>query len=190
MSRKRESFQEPARRSAGGLAERLADELKSGKESGQPMVYEKEFPTGKLRVNVIWDAWDRLSLEERTGVILRAYELVEGRDYRDRIALASGLTVPEAYAAGMLPYQVITALRQGDPLTFEDARKATLEEGASMLVNPNALQLRFPTQEEAKACVERLVRRFPGSEPVWMIQPEMMLPEFAAVQDAAEADEQ
>jgi hypothetical protein len=44
------------------------------------------------------------------------YEQAEGAAYRDRIALASGLTVPEAHAAGMLPYQIIAALRKNDPV--------------------------------------------------------------------------
>ncbi len=108
------------------LAERLANELRSNRECGQPVIEEQEFPNGKLRVTVIWDDWDRLPLEERTAVVLRAYELAEGRDYRNRIFLASGLTVPEAHAAGMLPYQIIPALRSSDPVTAEQCRQAML----------------------------------------------------------------
>src|SRR5437588_9629452 len=106
----------------GALAERLASELKRSKECGQPLIYEQEFRTGRVRVTVIWDDWDKLPLQERTATILRAYEIAEGPEARERIALASGLTVPEAHAAGMLPYQIITALRRTDPVTFEQAR--------------------------------------------------------------------
>ena len=84
-------------------------------------------------MNVIWDAWDRLSHEDRTAAILHAYEKAEGREYRDRIALASGLTIPEAHAAGWLPYQVIAAVRKSDPVTVEQCRKALIDEGASIL---------------------------------------------------------
>lgn len=118
------------------LAAKLAEELKRSKECGQPLIYEQEFRTRRVRVTVIWDLWEGMSLQERTSTILRAYEMAEGREMRDRIALASGLTVPEAYAAGMLPYQVIAALRRTDPVTFEQARAAFLEEGASQLLNP------------------------------------------------------
>src|SRR5438552_12410277 len=104
------------------LAEALAAELKSGRDYGQPFIYEQEYRTGKLRVTVIWDEWDGMPLQERSATILRAYELAEGPAYRDRIALASGLTVPEAHAAGMLPYEIITALRKGDPVTGAQAR--------------------------------------------------------------------
>jgi hypothetical protein len=72
---------------------------------------------------VIWDAWDHLSLEDRTTVILRAYELAEGRGYRAKLTLASGLTAAEAYTARMLPFQIIPALRRGDPITAEQCRQ-------------------------------------------------------------------
>jgi hypothetical protein len=173
MPRNKKGFQEAPPRVAGDLAERLADELRSNRESGQPRIDEVQFPTGKIRVNVIWDAWDRLLLEERTATILRAYELAEGRDYRDQIALASGLTVPEAHAAGMLPFQIMTALRKGDPVTLEACKQAMLQEGASQLFGPDKLQLRFATEEEAEACRQRLIRRLPESEPVWLIAQEV-----------------
>ncbi len=85
------------------LAEKLATELKNGREFGQPFIYEQEYRTGKLRVTVIWDDWHGTPLQERSATILRGYEIAEGLTYRDRVALASGLTVPEAHAAGMLP---------------------------------------------------------------------------------------
>src|SRR5260370_27974203 len=132
MPRKRRGFEEPARRTVSVLVERLVDELKSNRQSGQPMIEEEEFPTKKLRVNVIWDEWDRVPLEDRTATILRAFEQAEGREYRDRIALPSGLTVPEAHAAGMLPYQVIAAVRKGDPVTTDECRETLIKEGASI----------------------------------------------------------
>src|SRR4051812_20027458 len=86
------------------LATKLATELKSSREYGQPWIQEQTFPTGKMRVTVLWDAWHGIPLPQRSATILRAYELAEGAETRDRVALASGLTVPEAHAAGMLPY--------------------------------------------------------------------------------------
>src|SRR5260370_38440815 len=129
----RRGLEEPLRRTVGSLVARLVDELGSDRQSGQPMIEEQEFPTGKLRVSVLWDEWDRVPLEDRTATILRAYEQAEGREYRDRIALASGLTVPEAHPAGMLPYQVITALRKGRPVTMDQCRQALTHEGAWIL---------------------------------------------------------
>jgi len=72
MPRKRRRFEDPPHRTVGTLVARLADELKSDRQSRQPIVYEEEFPTKKLRVNVIWDEWDSVPLEDRTATILRA----------------------------------------------------------------------------------------------------------------------
>src|SRR4051794_35165560 len=173
MPRMRRGFQEQPRRTVASLVERLVDELNAGRHSGQPMIEEEEFPTKKLRVNVIWDEWDRVPLEDRTATILRAYEQAEGREYRDRIALASGLTVSEAHAAGMLPYQVIAAVRKGDPVTMDQCRQALIEEGASIWFGEDNPQLRFATEEEAEAARKRLAERLPNSEPVWVITKEV-----------------
>jgi len=173
MPRNRRGFEEPPRRTVGHLVERLVDELKSDRQSGQPVIEEEEFPTRKLRVNVIWDEWDRVPLEDRTATILRAYEQAEGREYRDRIALASGLTAPEAHAAGMLPFQVFAAVRKSDPVTIDQCHKALIEEGASILFGEDKPQLRFSSEEEAEAARKRLAERLPNSEPVWVITKEV-----------------
>jgi hypothetical protein len=165
------------------LAEELAAELKTNREFGQPVIYEHAFRTGKVRVIVIWDAWQDVPLQERSATTLRAYEMAEGPESRDRIALASGLTVPEAHAAGMLPYQIITALRKGDPLTDDQARQAMLDEGGSLLFHPPGVQLRFATGEEAEAARQRLIQRFPGSEDVWIIDREILVQDFATARD-------
>lgn len=170
------------------LAEHLAAELKSNREFGQPVIYEHVFRTGKARIIVIWDTWLNVPLQERTATILRAYEIAEGAESRDRIALASGLTVPEAHAAGMLPYQIITALRHSDPLTYDQARQAMLEEGGSLLFHPLKIQLRLATEEEAETARQHLIRRFPGSEDVWLINREVSAQDFATMPDWAETE--
>jgi hypothetical protein len=189
MPRKKRDFLEPPRHPPRDLVDRLAHELKNGRESGQPMIEEEEFPTGKLRVTVIWDAWDRVPLEDRTAVILRAYETAEGRPYRDRIALASGLTVLEATAAGMLPFQIIPAVRKGDPVTLEQCHKAMEEEGASTFFGADPPLLRFATEEDAGAARKRLAARLPNSEPVWVITRDVTIPEFDRGEDLAQAVE-
>jgi hypothetical protein len=174
MPRTKRGFEGAARPAGGNLAERLADELKRNSESGQPVIDEQEFPTGKIRARVIWDDWDALPLEQRTAVILRAYELAEGPGYRDRVALASGLTFPEARAAGMLPFRIIPAVRAGDPVTADQCRQAMAAEGGSVLTDPDDPQLLFATDEEAEAARQRLARRLPGSDPVWLITQEVV----------------
>jgi hypothetical protein len=172
------------------LADKLAAELKNSKAYGQPLIFEETYRTGKVRVNVIWDAWNGMPLQQRSATILRAYEVAEGKESRDRIALANGLTVPEAYAAGMLPYQIIAAVRKGDVVTLDQAREALLEEGASKLLDPLAVQLRFATEEDAQAARQRLIKRFPGSEDVWIITREFTAQDFGKIQDWAEVEQE
>jgi len=178
MPRKKIGLQSALPIASASFAEALAAELGAGREYGQPIVYEHEYASGKVRVVVVWDEWADDPLEDRSAVILKAYEIAEGDPARERIALASGLTVPEATTAGMLPYQIITALRKGDPVTYEQARQAFLDQGASKLGNPRGLQLRFATQEEAHACRQRLIKQFPGSDDVWLVRRDIITQEF------------
>src|SRR5438876_8615884 len=152
MPRIKMGFEDQPRRTDAKLVERLLDELKANRESGQPFIYEQAFSTGKVRILVIWDDWKDLPLEQRTNIILSAIEQSDGKDYRANVALASGLTVLEGVAAGMLPYQIITARREGDKVTLEQCWDAMLTEGASQLFGPKIPQLRFPTEEAAEAC--------------------------------------
>lgn len=169
------------------MVAKLAAELKSERDFGQPLVYEQEYSTRKSRVTVIWDEWADASLEERSSVILRAYEQAEGKEAREKIALASGLTVPEATAAGMLPYQVIAGLRSSDPLKSEDVRAAMMEQGASELNREDGIQLRFATREEAEACRQRLAKSLPGSEPIWIISRDVHVYDHLTVTDSTNA---
>src|SRR5438552_4170964 len=125
------------------LVAALVEELKSNREAGQPIIVEQYFPrTNAISATVIWDQWVPLSDEDRAATILHAYEEVEGKEFRERIALAIGLTVPEAYESGLLPYRVTTALRKGDPVTPEQCAEAMLTQGASLLFDPKKPQLR------------------------------------------------
>ena len=83
--------------------------------------------------------------------------------------MAVGLTFPEAYEAGMLPFQVIPLLRKGDLVSAEDCLKAMLDEGASPIFPGGKPELRFASEREAEESIERLVKRLPGSEPVWAV---------------------
>lgn len=156
------------------LVTELAEELKSTRSFGQPIIREQQFPkTEAIRTTVIWDKWEFMSDEDRLATILQAYEEVEGQEFRDRLALAVGLTVPEAQASGILPVQVTTALRSSDPVTAEQCRDAMIKLGASVLSNPEQPVLRFATVEEAEECVKELVKILPGSDPVWVIRQEV-----------------
>jgi hypothetical protein len=186
MARIKIGFQQSPRIADEKLVSRLVDELKSGRESGQPFIYEQSFSTGKMRVLVVWDEWKELPLEQRTNIILSAIERADGKDYRAKVALASGLTFPEAVAAGMLPFRIIAALRKGDPVTLEESWDAMRAEGASSLIETSSPQLRFPNEEAAEACKERLIKRLPASENIWLITRETTFQDFGQGTEAAE----
>jgi hypothetical protein len=178
MPRIKIGYEDQPRKTDKKLVEQLVDELRANRESGQPFIYEQEFSTRKVKVLVIWDAWKDLPLEQRTNIIHSAIEQSDGKEYRARVALASGLTVPEGVAAGMLPYQVFPALRKGDRVTFEQCRDAMIAEGASLLFEPKAVQLRFSTEESAEACRKRLTERLPGSDDIWIVTREITAQDF------------
>jgi hypothetical protein len=184
MPRIKMGFEDQPRKTDRKLVDRLVDELKADRESGQPFIYEQTFSTGKLRVLVIWDDWQDLPLEQRTNVILSALEQSDGKDYRAKVALASGLTVPEGVASGMLPYQIITALRKEDQVTLEQCWTAMLAEGATQLFGPKILQLRFPTEESAEACRQRLIRRLPNSDEIWLVSREITAQDFGPASES------
>ncbi len=151
------------------LVDELARELKTVRESGQPFIDEEHFETNAIRVVVLWDRWAEIPEDDRFDVIFNAYRTAEGETYANRIGLASGLTIPEAYASGMLPFQIVTGMRRGDSVTFDQCRRAMIEQGASTLLDPAWPQLRFATKEDAEACCRRLVARLPGSELIWLV---------------------
>ncbi len=155
------------------LVARLAGELTTEREYGQPVIEEEELPGAGIRVVVIWDAWDRMTGGDRMDVIRGAYERTDP-DRAKQLAMTNGLTVPEAHAAGWLPFQIIPALRATDPVTPEQCREAMITEGASVLMDSKRTQLRCATLEEAEAAVARLSARLPGSEPVWVINQELV----------------
>jgi hypothetical protein len=170
MSRTKRSTSPVVKSRHPELVKELASELKADRDCGQPMIDEESFPrTGLLKVTVVWDAWQSVPDDERSKVILESYRQAEGDDYARRITLASGLTIPEAYASGLLPFQIVPFVRDGDPVTLDDCKRAMIEEGASLLLDPESPQLRFSTEEAALAARERLAKRLPGSEPVWGI---------------------
>lgn len=151
------------------LVDRLAGELKSGRESGQPVIREDHFPrTGKIRVVVLWDEWANIPHEQRVEIIRQAYSRVESEEFNDKITLIVGLTFPEAREAGMLPFRVLGLLRKSDPVSEEECLDAMNSEGPSDLF-PGGPQLWFASKAEAEAAIRRLVERLPKSADVWAI---------------------
>lgn len=85
------------------LRRRLADEWRSGDQSGrQPVIMEERGKEpGSVALCVAWDDWGSLTPQERAGIIADAYAEVRGREQAARVHHALGLTVGEANAVGI-----------------------------------------------------------------------------------------
>ena len=161
------------------LINNLTRELTDEKSFGQPVIKEEHDPkNGSIRINVFWDLWNYLSADDRSAVIVQAYRNVEGDDFVNRIGLLNGLTIPEAHAAGLLPFKVIFVSEEFADETAEPIKqymRAMMEEGASILNYDHRPELRFATEEEAEACKQRLIARLPGTKSVWVVIHEFRL---------------
>jgi len=153
------------------LLDRLVEELRSPHDVGQPLVIEQRFPSiDKTQVQVVWDKFEGIPEQDRSELILSAFEQVEGKPSRDKILFASGFTIPEATSTGILPFQVIPATTARTELGVEPLFKAMKEEGASTVAGTTTL--RFPTFEDAEAAKARLDHRLPQGR--WLIVQEVM----------------
>lgn len=146
----------------------LVAELEEPSDVGQPIVLERHMELAHaIHVYVVWDRFAEVDEEQRVAAILRAYEQVMGKDFRNRITLATGATVPEAGDLELLPFEVAPAPRKANAVALEQYHDAMIAEGASTLRNPEKPELRFKTLDEATVAVERLEDRLPGSR--WVV---------------------
>ena len=151
------------------LVQELSKQLIDEDTVAQPLIYEYELRGKLLRTMVVWDKWLSLPLEERTAIILAAYK---SQEY-ENIALASGLTIPEAVALGLLRFRVIPVLRKSDKVSQDTCWETMRSLGASLLFDVNGRgerpTLYFATREEAEQTIVELVKRLPGTDEIWTI---------------------
>jgi hypothetical protein len=159
------SYRSSFSRITHNLVDELSHQLIDENKVDQPLIYEYELRGGLLRVIVVWDKWLSLPLEERTAIILAAYK----SHGHENIALASGLTIPEAVALGLLQFRVIPALRKSDGISPENCWKTMKSLGSSLLFDENKPELYFATREEAEQMIVELVKLLPGSDEIWTI---------------------
>lgn len=158
----------PRKSASEELVAALVAELSQPRDIGQPMILERHMELADaVHVYVIWDRFAEIPDEQRVATILRAYEECMGENFRKRITLATGATVPEAGDLELLPFEVIYMLRTQDSGLAHQCRDAMIAEGASVLRDPNRPELRFETLDDAAAAVERLEGRLPGVR--WLV---------------------
>ena len=150
------------------LLDELIRELEDPKPIGQPIILEDDkLERNCLQVQVAWDRWEDCPREARSGIIAEAYEHVFGPERRKEITLALGLTIPEAAAMGLLPFQLLPARKKDENPAHDEYCKAMVQAGASVLSNVEEPELRCATLDDARETVKRLTQVVPNSE--WII---------------------
>ena len=84
---------------AEDLRRKLVEEWTSPKEKGEPLILQDSSgpPSSRsTRIYVVWTEWGDLSLQERSEIIMDAYEQTHSTDETLSVTVALGLTPPEA----------------------------------------------------------------------------------------------
>ncbi len=82
---------------AEALLQRLVEEMRQPSElSSEPVLIVEERPSHVVELYVVWSEWLGLSMEERSEIIMDAYETVHGTDQIRWVTLAMGVTPEEA----------------------------------------------------------------------------------------------
>jgi hypothetical protein len=84
------------------LKARLIQELREGSPGKEPHIIIEGGEFGRpVRLYVVWKEWGDMSLEDRSQIILSAYQEVEGIEKVLEVTLAMGLRPDEAPRFGL-----------------------------------------------------------------------------------------
>ncbi len=82
------------------LQRRLAEEFLNPADAYTAPFISIERPGASTHLLVVWDDWGDLSQQDRSYLILRAYEEAKGADAAAEVSVAMGLTGAEAERLG------------------------------------------------------------------------------------------
>jgi hypothetical protein len=137
------------------VVDQLTRELDGETTPNGPVIFEISLvPPDRFDVLVVWDAWEPLGSQDRSNIILQAYD---GRGLK--IAQALGVTYQEAVEQQVLPYAVIPMARPEEADT-ERLKREMVAEGGFTLAN-GKVDLRFPTMTLAERAHRLLSQRLP-----------------------------
>ena len=83
------------------IAQELRLEQAEGAEDAPVIIEEESRYSGRTHVTVIWDRWSQVAPEERSRMILEAYEQVRGPGTFLTLTSALGLTHADAKKLGV-----------------------------------------------------------------------------------------
>ena len=82
------------------LQQRLAEEFQHPADEYSPPFINIERPGNRTHLLVVWDDWQNLNQQDRSSLIMRAYEAAEGVEAATDVSVAMGLTEAEAERLG------------------------------------------------------------------------------------------
>lgn len=136
------------------LLDQLTRELAGDSSDSGPVIFEIPLEqSDKFDIMVVWDAWDSLRSEDRTSIIVAAYQGQE-----ETIAQALGVTRQEAIEQKLLPYKVVP-MSLGIVVRGDELTRAIHAEGG-LAFKGKRLELRLPTMGLAVAARGRLSKQF------------------------------
>jgi hypothetical protein len=86
------------------LVDTLAQEFHTPSSEVQQPYFQiqPQPPLNRVHITVIWDRWNKLSHQERSEIILDAYEKCQGQGSAQSVSVAMGLTQQEADRLGFI----------------------------------------------------------------------------------------
>ncbi len=90
------------------LQQRLAEEFQHPADEYSAPFINIERPGNRTHLLVVWDDWQNLNQQDRSSLILRAYEAAEGLESAREVSVAMGLTQEEAKRLGF-EFEPLTA---------------------------------------------------------------------------------
>jgi hypothetical protein len=138
------------------LVQQLKQELEGNGTDNGPVIYLIPLDrSNRLDIVVVWDAFQSIASEDRSGIIEEAYGGEEAT-----ISLALGVTYEEALEQQVLPYVVVPKDRRDDVDPVE-LWHVMLEQGG-ITTRQGGVDLRFPTMAMAEEARRRLCDRLPN----------------------------
>lgn len=147
----------------------LLSELNGQTRSVQPLILEEGMDAG-LYIHVVWDRWERWPEEERTRLIVEAYEHFN-KEIHDKLINAIGVTPVEALEVGLLPFRITDVPKRGQTVDSQKIEKAIEEERKNTVLGRRFPELRYASLEEAEQARQRLERA--EQDVFWVITQEV-----------------
>jgi hypothetical protein len=146
------------------LVGQLSRELAGKPTRGGPVIFEIPLDQrDEVDVFVVWQAWEGLRWEDRSSVILEAYQGLP-----TKVAQPLGVTYDEAVQQGLLPYAIEPNVHRGEKADEGRLRDALLKQGAIELPDRGGtIRLLFPNRRMAESACDDLRKAVPEAD--WSI---------------------